>query len=472
MKYGSAQDHKAGLLTIVSNWDNIYRVHKITKHAWADPPGDAGSRAPLFSRLCPLNLGLKPRPDDLPGDAYRSVFRRHKIHPKRTLGEGVMVNLSPSRKTPSFLSLARRGEGLNDDGQFPKQVLERNKVDAARFAYFWNEIVKNLREEDYIANLVGKIYEDIRGSITKRRINVEVDMNKLPLVIQKVTALMDMFNKWKAQRLWGENYERIMELYNVQIFNKQTLIIPERSEDGPNEILISAADKGLTFFRIHQCCITTIRAKLSTITQSDILDVSYLQTVGHCYSDRPLHILDSEVGVTIELDSEAGIAIDRLIWYGLSHVMPLLEIVRSQKTSSQVIVDFFDVGKKIKKTPVVVRNCTGFAINRTLFPCTQAALLLVEYGADIYCIDIAFAKVGMAMGPFRLCDLIGFNVAMATCRIMELTSENVYGTVSSAIMKLPNTNYVAAVLFRIYVADVMLKGDDVQQNAGTVFPPE
>ncbi|PHU03373.1 Glyoxysomal fatty acid beta-oxidation multifunctional protein MFP-a [Capsicum chinense] len=109
--------------------------------------------------------------------------------------------------------------------------------------------------------------------------------------------------------------------------------------------------------------------------------------------------------------------------------MPLLEIVRSQKTSSQVIVDFFDVGKKIKKTPVVVRNCTGFAINRTLFPCTQAALLLVEYGADIYCIDIAFAKVGMAMGPFR---------------VMELTSENIYGTVSSAIMKLPNTNYVAA----------------------------
>ena len=40
------------------------------------------------------------------------------MRPKRTLGEGVMVNLSPSRKTPSFLSLAHHGEGLNDDGQF------------------------------------------------------------------------------------------------------------------------------------------------------------------------------------------------------------------------------------------------------------------------------------------------------------------------------------------------------------------
>ncbi|KAM3398576.1 hypothetical protein P3S68_002092 [Capsicum galapagoense] len=92
--------------------------------------------------------------------------------------------------------------------------------------------MKYVVEEGYYIIKVGKIYEDIRGSITKRRINVEVDMNNLPLVIQKVTALMDMFNKWQAQILWGENYERIMELYNVQIFNKQTLITPERSEDG------------------------------------------------------------------------------------------------------------------------------------------------------------------------------------------------------------------------------------------------
>ncbi|KAF3645983.1 putative hyoscyamine 6-dioxygenase-like [Capsicum annuum] len=41
------------------------------------------------------------------------------MRPKRILGEGVMVNLSPSRKTPSFLSLARRGDGVNDDGKFP-----------------------------------------------------------------------------------------------------------------------------------------------------------------------------------------------------------------------------------------------------------------------------------------------------------------------------------------------------------------
>ena len=31
----------------------------------------------------------------------------------------------------------------------------------------------------------------------------------------------DMFNKWEAQRWWGENYDRVVELYNVQTFSRQ-----------------------------------------------------------------------------------------------------------------------------------------------------------------------------------------------------------------------------------------------------------
>jgi len=84
-----------------------------------------------------------------------------------------------------------------------------------------------------------------------------------------------------------------------------------------------------------------------------------------------------------------------------AHVMPLLEIVRTKRTSPQVIVDLLDISKKIKKTPVVVGNCTGFAVNRVFFPYTQATLLLVERGADVYQIDKAVTKFGMPMGPLR-----------------------------------------------------------------------
>nr|XP_033516886.1 glyoxysomal fatty acid beta-oxidation multifunctional protein MFP-a-like isoform X3 [Nicotiana tomentosiformis] len=119
--------------------------------------------------------------------------------------------------------------------------------------------------------------------------------------------------------------------------------------------------------------------------------------------------------IDLNLIGEKTKSQDRIIgahFFSPAHVMPLMEIVRTQQTSPQVIVDLLDVGKKIKKTPVVVRNCTGFAVNRMFFPYTQAALLLVEHGTDIYCIDRAFTKFGMPMGPFRLCDLIGISVAM------------------------------------------------------------
>ncbi|KAK7821703.1 glyoxysomal fatty acid beta-oxidation multifunctional protein mfp-a [Quercus suber] len=101
-------------------------------------------------------------------------------------------------------------------------------------------------------------------------------------------------------------------------------------------------------------------------------------------------------------------------FFSPAHVMPLLEIVRTKQTSPQVIVDLLDVGKKIKKTPVVVGNCTGFAVNRMFFPYTQAGLLLVDRGTDLYQIDRAITKFGMPMGPFRLADLVGFGVAIAT----------------------------------------------------------
>ncbi|KAK8547640.1 hypothetical protein V6N13_009045 [Hibiscus sabdariffa] len=108
---------------------------------------------------------------------------------------------------------------------------------------------------------------------------------------------------------------------------------------------------------------------------------------------------------------------DRIIgahFFSPAHVMPLLEIVRTEHTSSQVIVDLLDVGKKIKKTPIVVGNCTGFAVNRVFFPYTQAGLFLVERGTDVYRIDQVITKFGMPMGPFRLADLVGFGVAIAT----------------------------------------------------------
>ncbi|GAB4853747.1 Protein Brevis radix-like 4 [Ancistrocladus abbreviatus] len=51
--------------------------------------------------------------------------------------------------------------------------------------------------------------------------------------LKRIRFSRDMFNKWQAQRWWTENYEKVMELYNVQRLNRQAfpLPTPPRSED-------------------------------------------------------------------------------------------------------------------------------------------------------------------------------------------------------------------------------------------------
>ncbi|XP_077240679.1 multifunctional protein 2 [Tasmannia lanceolata] len=154
----------------------------------------------------------------------------------------------------------------------------------------------------------------------------------------------------------------------------------------------------------------------------------------------PPHCILASNTSTIDLNliGERTKSHDRIVgahFFSPAHIMPLLEIVRTQKTSPQVIVDLLDVGKKIHKTPVVVGNCTGFAVNRMFFPYSQSAFLVVDHGLDIYQIDSAITKFGMQMGPFRMMDLVGFGVAMATgIQFLESFPERCYKTALILVM--------------------------------------
>lgn len=100
-------------------------------------------------------------------------------------------------------------------------------------------------------------------------------------------------------------------------------------------------------------------------------------------------------------------------FFSPAHIMPLLEIVRTDATPAQAVLDTLAFGGAIKKTPVVVKSCTGFAVNRVFFPYTQAAMLLLDLGNDPFAVDKAIQfGFGMPMGPFRLNDLVGSDIGL------------------------------------------------------------
>ncbi|KAL9242347.1 hypothetical protein vseg_016357 [Gypsophila vaccaria] len=132
----------------------------------------------------------------------------------------------------------------------------------------------------------------------------------------------------------------------------------------------------------------------------------------------PPHCILATNTSTIDLNvvGEKTSSQDRIIgahFFSPAHIMPLLEIVRTNKTSAQAVLDLLAVAKIIKKLPVVVGNCTGFAVNRTFFPYSQGARLLTNLGVDLFRIDRVITNFGMPMGPFQLQDLSGYGVALA-----------------------------------------------------------
>ncbi len=92
--------------------------------------------------------------------------------------------------------------------------------------------------------------------------------------------------------------------------------------------------------------------------------------------------------------------------------MPLLEIVRGDKTGDQTLVTAFDVAKKIKKTAVLCKDRPAFVVNRLLIRMMVVNWDLVDEGNTFQEVDAALAGLGAPMPPFILLALVGPAVGM------------------------------------------------------------
>ena len=89
-----------------------------------------------------------------------------------------------------------------------------------------------------------------------------------------------------------------------------------------------------------------------------------------------------------------------MVFAALLILCPCLKL-SGQRRHHHKLLDLITVGKIIKKVPVVVGNCTGFAVNRTFFPYTLGSKVLVSLGIDVFRIDRVISNFGMPMGPFQ-----------------------------------------------------------------------
>jgi len=99
-----------------------------------------------------------------------------------------------------------------------------------------------------------------------------------------------------------------------------------------------------------------------------------------------------------------------LHFFSPANVMRLLEIVRAEKTSPEVLATCVDMAKRIKKVGVVAGVCHGFIGNRMLSPYGREASLAVIEGARPDEVDKALYDFGMPMGPMTMSDMAGLDI--------------------------------------------------------------
>lgn len=115
--------------------------------------------------------------------------------------------------------------------------------------------------------------------------------------------------------------------------------------------------------------------------------------------------IDKIADVTSRPDHVIG-----LHFFSPAHVMPLVEIVRGSRTSTDVINTSRIVVHALAKVGIVVGNCYGFAGNRMVEGMGREANMLLLEGNPPEAIDAALRGFGMAMGPLEVADLVGIDV--------------------------------------------------------------
>jgi 3-hydroxyacyl-CoA dehydrogenase/enoyl-CoA hydratase/3-hydroxybutyryl-CoA epimerase/3-hydroxyacyl-CoA dehydrogenase/enoyl-CoA hydratase/3-hydroxybutyryl-CoA epimerase/enoyl-CoA isomerase len=142
--------------------------------------------------------------------------------------------------------------------------------------------------------------------------------------------------------------------------------------------------------------------------------------------------------------------------------MALVEVIRGEKTNDATVVTLVALAKAIGKSPIVVKDCPGFLVNRILFPYINESLVLLEEGAGPREIDRAATAFGMPMGPITLNDVVGNDTALYAGNVVNKAFADRAATtrILDELVKAGRLGQKSGAGFYSYAKDPKKGGDD------------
>jgi len=126
-----------------------------------------------------------------------------------------------------------------------------------------------------------------------------------------------------------------------------------------------------------------------------------------------------------------------LHFFSPANVMKLLEVVKAEDTSADVIKTCMKLAKRIKKVAVLVGVCFGFVGNRMIEPYGREANRLLLEGASPEQVDRVLTQFGMPMGPFTMGDMAGLDIGyyVRQSRQAFISHDPSYGAVADRLVE-------------------------------------
>ncbi|MCX6387843.1 MAG: 3-hydroxyacyl-CoA dehydrogenase NAD-binding domain-containing protein, partial [Solirubrobacterales bacterium] len=122
--------------------------------------------------------------------------------------------------------------------------------------------------------------------------------------------------------------------------------------------------------------------------------------------------------------------------------MPLLEIIRGEKTTDETLYRALDVAKKIKKTPIVVNDSRGFFTSRVIGTFINEGIAMLSEGIPAPTIEQASSQAGYPAPVLQLSDELNLNLM----RRIRLAYEAAQDADGGAWHEHPSTGIIDAML--------------------------
>src|SRR5688572_14166932 len=153
------------------------------------------------------------------------------------------------------------------------------------------------------------------------------------------------------------------------------------------------------------------------------------------------------------------------------HKMPLLEVITTEATDTDVTASAVAYGKQLGKTVIVVRDGPGFYVNRILTPYINEAGRLLDQGASIDAVDNALLDFGFPVGPITLVDEVGLDVGSKAGKIMYEAFGERFAPPASMQAVVATGRFGRKVKKGFYLYDEEGKKGEVDQSVYSLLAP-